>query len=96
MTLITVEKAPTILELANIISTNTQKLQNYIDKNNLPQPTFDADGPADFPIPHDDEELRIARLAVIDATSRLHDLTVGATQSIRWSCWAVSRPMPSY
>ena len=70
-----------ILELANIIQTNTAKLDAYLHENHLPSPSFDEDGPIDFGIKSPDAEG--ARTAAIEAGMELNDLLLGPTMNIR-------------
>jgi hypothetical protein len=73
---------PSILELASIISSNTSKINDFIQAENLSQPSFDADAPKNSVIPADNHELEAARGAVIDATLMLHDLILGPKEHL--------------
>ncbi|KAI9873469.1 MAG: hypothetical protein M1830_000374 [Pleopsidium flavum] len=66
-----------ISELASIISRNTAKVNDYLSSRNLPAPAFDVDAPSTSLIPPEAEEVEAARAAVIDATTKLHDLMLG-------------------
>jgi hypothetical protein len=78
-----------LVELTDIISTNTKKIDEYFAAEGLPKLTFDADGPPDFPVPNKNEEIAGARRAVVNATQELHDLMVGPRETIRWLAWSV-------
>jgi hypothetical protein len=78
-----------LVELTDIISTNTKRIDEYLAAEGLPNLTFDADGPPDFPVPNKNEEIAAARRAVVIATQELHDLMVGPRESIRWMAWSV-------
>lgn len=58
-----------ILELAAIISSNTNAIDDYYQSNGLLSPSFDAKGSTVIPM-----EVDSARDAVLDATMELHDL----------------------
>lgn len=77
-----------IVALAQIISKETEKLDAYLKETNTPYPSFEFDGPLDFPqLP---EHMQKTRQEIIRATSELRDLTVGPTESLRWMAWDVS------
>lgn len=76
-----------IVALARIISSETEKLDNYLSLSKTPYPSFDCHGLADFPkLP---EHMQKTRQEIIRATSELRDLTVGPTETLRWM-WDVS------
>jgi hypothetical protein len=79
-----------IVELSNIISENTTKINDFLAESGLPQLTFDAHGPADFPVPSANEDIQAARRAVVNATQELHVLMVGPRETLRWLAWSVS------
>ncbi|KAI6080974.1 putative O-methyltransferase [Hypoxylon rubiginosum] len=66
-----------ILELGVRIGRNTAKVNDYLATNNLPQPSFDVDGPSQFPIPHDESEISAARQAVLHDCLELRALMLG-------------------
>jgi hypothetical protein len=66
-----------IPKLVNIIQENTAILNQYLETNELPRPTFSPKGPLQFPAPPDAEEIQNARSAIISATQTLHDLLIG-------------------
>lgn len=79
-----------IIALAQIISKETEKLDVYLKDTNTPYPSFEHDGPADFPkLP---EHMQKTRQEIVRATSELRDLIVGPTESLRWMAWDVSFP----
>ena len=63
-----------IATLAAAIAENTQRIDKYLEDNDLPHPGFDADAPADLGLP---PELEQARVAVLQATQELNDLLQG-------------------
>ncbi|KAF8541494.1 O-methyltransferase-domain-containing protein [Trichophaea hybrida] len=72
--------------LAAKISKHAAILDEYIASNDLPAPSFSADGPLDFPIPSTaSPELRASRTALLEATNSLFDLTTGPTTAISWA-----------
>ena len=66
-----------ITDLAEVISTNTAIINNYLNSHKLDLPSFDVDAPGTSLIPNDAPEVEAARNAVIDATLKLHDLILG-------------------
>ncbi|KAK3296330.1 O-methyltransferase-domain-containing protein [Chaetomium fimeti] len=71
-----------LLKLAEEISRNTSVIVEHLNRNDLPQPSFDADGPS-HPIPEANEELSAARHALIEASKALHTLAVGPSETTR-------------
>ncbi|KAI0868318.1 hypothetical protein GGS24DRAFT_506898 [Hypoxylon argillaceum] len=63
-----------ITQLASIVASSTQKIDEYIAQNSLPYPSFDPDAPADLGLPPDLEK---QRAAVLEATQGLNDLLQG-------------------
>lgn len=81
-------KVSNIVALAQIISKETEKLDYFLKETETPYPSFDFDGPADFPkLPN---HIQNTRQEIIRATSELRDLIVGPTESLRWMAWDVS------
>jgi len=77
-----------IVVLAQIISKETEKLDAYLKETNTPHPSFDYDGPADFPkLP---DHMQKTRQEIIRASSELRDLVVGPSETLRWMAWDVS------
>ena len=66
-----------IAELASAIATNTAKVENYLVSKDLPSLSFDVDAPSKSMIPPEAPEIEAARVAVIDATLKLHNLMLG-------------------
>jgi hypothetical protein len=71
-------------KLASDISASVEVLRKHIAENGLPQPSFDSNGPPEFPIIAEDAEATKARATLIDATKMLHDLALGPAETIRW------------
>ncbi|KAH7091604.1 putative O-methyltransferase [Paraphoma chrysanthemicola] len=63
-----------IAALSAIISSNTQKIDEYLKKHDLPQPSFSASAPLDLNLP---PELERARIEILHATQELNDLLQG-------------------
>ena len=63
-----------ISRLADIISTNTHKIEQYLTLNGLPTPAFDVSAPVKLQLPN---ELELAREAIISATTELRELMLG-------------------
>ncbi|RAQ98860.1 putative O-methyltransferase [Stemphylium lycopersici] len=60
-----------IAEIAATIAQHTQRVDEYLSKNSLPYPSFDASGPVDLGLP---SELEESRNIVLRATQELNDL----------------------
>lgn len=67
-----------IVELANIISKNTEVVDSYLVSQTLPTPSFDAECPERLLFGHG-EQIDGARQAVVDATDELQALMLGPT-----------------
>ena len=70
-----------IIELAKQILANTNEVDGYLSCNNLPQPSFNVDGPVDFGIKS--AEVEVSRLSAIESTMELQDLLLGPTMLLR-------------
>lgn len=86
---------PKLSELAAQIAENAKLLEDYIESQGLPYPSFAADGPAKFPLPPvastpELEKLHAARLQVLTASKSLYDLTAGPSEMLQWLVWGVS------
>ncbi|KAL2132410.1 hypothetical protein VTI74DRAFT_3828 [Chaetomium olivicolor] len=74
-----------MVALAQKIAKETEKLEAYMNANNLPMPSFDVDAPADFPkLP---EDVLKSRQEIIFATKELGLLAHGPRESVRWGIW---------
>ncbi|KAF4621959.1 hypothetical protein G7Y89_g14385 [Cudoniella acicularis] len=74
-----------LVELAAIITRETEKVEKYIKESGSQVPSFEIDGPLDFPrLP---EDIKTARLEVMRATKELGDLVTGPREGIRWMAW---------
>lgn len=72
-----------IIELAAIISTNTAKIDAYLQQKRLPRPSFGVDAPVDV-IPSDAApEVHVWRAEVLEATAELQDLLHGPRQLLK-------------
>jgi hypothetical protein len=77
-----------LIELAQTITKETEKLDKYLKESGCSMPSFDVDAPMDFPsLP---EEIQRARQKVVESTKELGDLVVGPKEGIRWMAWDVS------
>jgi hypothetical protein len=68
--------------LAETCLKTAKQIKKYLASNNLPQPTFDQNGPEFFPpvIP----EIDGARLELRAAAKRLYDLAAGPDEVLTW------------
>lgn len=67
-----------ILELANVIQANTEKIDAHLTSKDLPTPSFAADNPPTLLFGHG-PEIEIARQSIVDATDELQALMLGPT-----------------
>ena len=82
----------TLKALASSITAEAERLGNYIQKADLPDPSFAADGPTHFPIPADDAELQASRLRLLKAAEDMTALALGPVDTLRWQAWNVQYP----
>ena len=73
----------TIMNLASVISTNTAAVEEYLSTKNLPRPSFNVDAPSKSLVPREAVEIEAARLAVIEATSKLRNLMLGPREFLQ-------------
>jgi len=79
-----------LTQLAKGILANAQIIEGFLSSNNLPQPSFGANGPKDFPVGAGYTEIHAARHALIDATKELRDLVIYPTDTLKWMIMNVS------
>lgn len=72
-----------LTKLASTITQQAKQLAAYIEDNDLPNPTFTADGPAFLPIPPS-SKLRAAQQALYSAAQDLAILAIGPVEHLRW------------
>ncbi|CAG8957850.1 hypothetical protein HYFRA_00000190 [Hymenoscyphus fraxineus] len=72
-----------ITELASIISLNTAKVDEYLEKHNKPTPSFNINAPLDLGIPPEAPEIEAARKKALAASIELQDLLQGPTACLR-------------
>lgn len=80
----------TIQELGERIARNSALVNKWLASKKCKTPSFDRDADQEFPSTADSLEIEAARLAIIDDTSALHDLTIGPGEVLRRLCWGVS------
>lgn len=68
-----------IVKLAKEIEANTTKLDEYLEKNNLPRPSFDVDAPLMYQLPPD---IAAAQEALTAALDELYWLNQGPIQTV--------------
>ena len=79
--------ASEIAELTETIASNTTIVNEYLEANKLPQPSFDEDGPVNFQL---SPEVEKARLAALDASTQLSDLLRGPVECLRPTVSSIS------
>jgi len=91
-TIKTQSKTSSLIELAATITREAEKLNNYLKESGDPFPSFDVDGPSNFPkLP---DEIQKSREEVWRATNELGQLVTGPTEILRWMAWDVSKSIP--
>jgi hypothetical protein len=60
-----------------LIAEQTANINNFFVDNKLPTPSFEVDALSSLPIPDDAEEIKAARLAIIEACAELQALVTG-------------------
>lgn len=78
---------PSLKTLSSGISANVDKISQILESKSLPQTSFKPDSPKGLPL---DEEVQVARQALIDQASKLLHLAMGPEDFIRWSAFGVS------
>ena len=68
-----------IVTLAKEVEANTSKLNEYLEKNNLPQPSFDVDAPLMYHLPPD---IAAAQENLTAALDELYWLNQGPIQTV--------------
>ncbi|KAI4173138.1 MAG: hypothetical protein LQ343_003065 [Gyalolechia ehrenbergii] len=76
-----------IVTLAKEIEANTIKLDEYMEKNNLPRPSFDAEAPLMYELPPD---IAAAQEALTAALDELYWLNQGPIPTVVAKCFATS------
>ncbi|KAG8408832.1 Alpha-1,3-mannosyltransferase cmt1 [Metarhizium acridum] len=75
-----------LVALAKRITAEAEKLEQYLNENDLPQPGFGSDAPGDFPdLP---PEIQKSRQDIVYATRELGTLVRGPRESVRWGVWS--------
>ena len=74
-----------IVQLASLIQEHTRKVDDYIDANELPSPSFETSCPAHLILPPD---IQVSQSKVLEAKDELNMLMLGplryvASQSVR-------------
>jgi hypothetical protein len=72
-----------ISQLSALIAEHTAAINNFFVENKLPNPSFEANALWSLPIPDDAEEIKAARLAVIEACAELQALVTGPKEFLR-------------
>lgn len=79
----------TLTALAARIAKSAEAIESFLKENQLPEPSFEADGPKNFPVTDKNPEILAARDELIDCTQELRDLVVGPTDTIKWRTMVV-------
>ena len=85
---------PTMVELARQILADAEKLESYMNENNLTIPTLAVDGADDYPgLPPD---ILKHRHAVIFGAQGIQRMAHGPREIVRWEPWKVSIFIPTW
>lgn len=68
-----------IVELSETIQNHTKIVDDYLEANNLPTPSFDISTPLRLPLPPD---IQVSQAAVLDAADELTALMLGPAGSL--------------
>lgn len=74
---------PTLLSLADRISTNAKILTEHLTKTKSPLPSLALDGPATLNIPPQYVEVSAARAALIDSANTMYALALGPSDYLK-------------
>ncbi|GME52363.1 O-methyltransferase [Neofusicoccum parvum] len=77
-----------LVNLAVTIVAEAKRLADYIEANELPNPSLAAGGPPTLPIPVGDAELKATQLKLYNAAQELSILTLGPVEHLRWQAWS--------
>ena len=83
-----------LLSLASVIAKESTRIADFIESNELPNPSFDASGPPALPIPPGNHELVSSQQKLYAAAQDLAILSIGAVEHLRWQAFEVCRPFP--
>lgn len=88
---VNLQQRPKFSELAAQIATNAKILEDYIESQGLPYPSFAVDGPSNFPVPQtpETEAIHEARQSLLTASKQIYDLATGPNEHMRWLVWNV-------
>ncbi|EOD44518.1 putative o- protein [Neofusicoccum parvum UCRNP2] len=73
-----------LTDLALTIVVEAKRLADYLDENNLPQPSFGIEGPPRLPLPTHDLEIRTSQGRLYESLQKLSALTLGPVEHLRW------------
>lgn len=82
----------TLTALATRIAKSAELIDSFLKENQLSEPSFEADGPKNFPVTDKNPDILAARDELIDCTQELRDLVVGPTDTIKWRTMVVCMP----
>lgn len=77
-----------LIDLAQTIAAEAKRLADYIEENNLPNPSFAADGPAFLPIPSNNHQLKASQGRLHAAAQDLAALAFGPVEHLKWQAWS--------
>lgn len=78
-------KTEDLEQLAETCLATAKTIKQYLASNDLPQMSFDQNGPPVFPAAN--KEVQFARLTLQEAAQRLLDLTAGPEEIVAYSSY---------
>ena len=78
-----------LTKIAGPISKSAAFLQEFLDAQGLPQPSFAADAASEFPNPTNEPTIQNARESILEDTQILFDLVLGPVERLKWTLWPV-------
>lgn len=66
-----------LAQLVASIAANAKKVEDYLVENNLPEPSFEIDAPAEYESILKDPTIRSAQLTLANDANKLHMLMAG-------------------
>ena len=70
-----------LTKLMTSLSANVERVVQHMHSNNIPEPSFDVDGPQELHF--QSEEMEAARISAIETSIEIQDLLLGPTMLLR-------------
>ena len=82
-----------LVDVSDRISKNTTFIQDFLTTRGLPSPSFTVKSPTEFPNPHSERAIELAREDIFADTKTLFDLVLDPVERLKWSVWQVLTPL---